>query len=235
MDKELFAAMVKNAFAGVENQVLLPRENVTVPIMDAPIYGFAAADDPIFETFRDPEVIGEKWMPPREWMPEAKTVVVFYFSFSEEIRSRHRASPEPIDEAWVSGYGNHAKVVVPFAKAMTAALEKALRAALPAWVGLRAEPEDAASPWEADADHPLMRLAAETMSEAYGKETVFAGCGASIPLAKLCGELLPGIPVLLTGVEDPLGAVHAPDESLELADFFGGAKAETALFGRLSD
>ena len=119
--------------------------------------------------------------------------------------------------------------------AATEALEKALRAALPAWVGLRAEPEDAASPWEADAGHPLMRLAAETMSEAYGKETVFAGCGASIPLAKLFGELLPGIPVLLTGVEDPLSAVHAPDESLELADFFSGAKAETALFGRLSD
>ena len=68
MDKEQFAAIVKDAFAGVDNQVLLPQENVTVPIMDAPIYGFAAADDPLFDTFRDPEIIGEKWMSPKEWI-----------------------------------------------------------------------------------------------------------------------------------------------------------------------
>ena len=124
MDKQLFDALVKDAFAGVDNRTHLPAENVDVPIMDAPIYGFAAADDPIFEAFRDPEVIGEKFMAPKEWMPEAETVAVFYFSFTEEIRSRHRASTEPMDEAWVCGYGDHAKVVVPFAQAMTAALEK---------------------------------------------------------------------------------------------------------------
>ena len=134
MDKERFDALVKDAFAGVDNQTHLPAEDVTVPIMDAPIYGFAAADDPIFELFRDPAVIGEKFMAPKEWMPEAKTVAVFYFSFSEEIRSRHRASTEPMDEAWVSGYGDHGKVVVPFAQAMTAALEKeGIRVFNPTW------------------------------------------------------------------------------------------------------
>jgi epoxyqueuosine reductase QueG len=134
MDKTQFDALVKEAFAGVENLTHLPEENVDVPIMDAPIYGFAAADDPIFETFKDPEVIGEKFMPPREWMPEARTVAVFYFSFSEEIRSRHRASTELQDEAWVTGYGTHAKVVVPFAQAMTAALEKAgIKVFNPTW------------------------------------------------------------------------------------------------------
>jgi epoxyqueuosine reductase QueG len=125
MDKQLFDTLVKDAFAGVDNQTHLPKEDVTVPIMDAPIYGFAAADDPIFDTFLDPKVIGESFLAPKKWMPEAKTVAVFYFSFSEEIRTRHRASTELMDEAWVSGYGEHAKVVVPFAQAMPAALEKA--------------------------------------------------------------------------------------------------------------
>ena len=134
MDKQQFDALVKEAFAGVDNSTHLPAEDVTLPIMDAPIYGFAAADDPIFETFRDPEIIGEAWRSPREWMPEAKTVVVFYFSFSQEIRSRHRASTEPMDEAWVCGYGDHGKVVVPFAQAMTAALEQAgVRVFNPTW------------------------------------------------------------------------------------------------------
>ncbi len=134
MDLSRFSAIVRDAFAGVDNLTHLPEEGVTVPIMDAPIYGFAAADDPIFESFRDPEVIGENFMPPREWMPEAKTAVVFYFSFSEEIRRRHRASEAPMDEAWVCGYGDHGKVVVPFAQAVTAALEKeGVRVFNPTW------------------------------------------------------------------------------------------------------
>ena len=135
VDNQRFAEIVKDAFAGVQdNRVHLPAEDVTVPIMDAPICGLAAADDPIFDTFRDPEINGENWRGPKEWMPEAKTVAVFYFSFSEEVRSRHRASPEPIDEAWVSAYGEHGKVLIPFARAMTAALEKeGVRVVNPTW------------------------------------------------------------------------------------------------------
>ncbi len=124
MDKQHFDALVKDAFAGVVNQTHLPEENVDIPIMDAPIYGFAAADDPIFDTFKKPEVIGETFMSPKEWMPEARTVAVFYFSFSEEVRRRHRAATGPLNEAFVTAYGEHAKVVVPFAQAMSAALEK---------------------------------------------------------------------------------------------------------------
>ena len=48
MDNQRFADIVREIFEGLENQTHLPEENVTVPIMDAPIYGFAAADDPIF-------------------------------------------------------------------------------------------------------------------------------------------------------------------------------------------
>ena len=126
MDKQRFSEIVKDVFAGLEDKNLthLPAEDVTVPIVDAPIYGFAAADDPIFDTFRDPVINGENWLGPKQRMPEAKTVVVFFFAFSEEIRSRHRASTEPQDEAWVCGYGDHGNVLVPFAVGMTAALEK---------------------------------------------------------------------------------------------------------------
>ncbi len=138
MDKQQFDAIVKDAFAFATqdnaNLALLPKENVTIPVVDAPIYGFAAADDPIFDTFKDPRINGECWIGPKEWMPEAKTVVVFFFAFSEEVRVRHRASDEIMDEAWVTGYGQHGKVLVPFAKAMKAALEDAgVKVINPTW------------------------------------------------------------------------------------------------------
>ena len=117
MNNQQFAAIAQEIFDGLaeSNLVLLPEENVTVPVLEAPIIGFAAADDPIFDTFRDPVINGENWLGPRERMPEAKTVAVFYFSFTEEIRSRHRASREIMDdsklldlrrkpEAFIAGY-----------------------------------------------------------------------------------------------------------------------------------
>ena len=136
MDNERFAELVKEVFARVEsgNTCHLPREDVDVPMVDAPIYGLAAADDPIFDTFRDPKINGENWLGPRERMPEAKTVAVFFFAFSEEIRNRHRASTEPMDEAWVTGYGEHGKVLVPFAMAVKEALEKeGVKVVNPTW------------------------------------------------------------------------------------------------------
>ena len=127
MDNQQFDAIAREVFAGLreQNHSHLPVENVDVPIMDAPIWGFAAADDPIFQVFKQPEVVGESFRAPKEWMPEAKTVVVFYFSFSEEIRSRHRVCTEAMSEAFTVGYGEHAKIVVPFARNMTAKLEEA--------------------------------------------------------------------------------------------------------------
>ena len=136
MDNQQLAAAAKEVFAGLAeaNMALLPEEGVTVPVLEEPIIGFAAADDPIFDTFRDPVINGENWLGPKERMPEAKTVVVFYFSFTEEIRSRHRASTEIMDEAWTVGYGHHGKVVVPFAKAMTEALVKeGVKVVNPTW------------------------------------------------------------------------------------------------------
>ena len=125
MDNQRFIELVNEVFASLDgNQTHLPEEDVTLPIVDAPLIGLAAADDPIFETFRDPEINGENWLGPKERMPEAKTVAVFYFSFTEEVRRRHRASTELMDEAWTCAYGDHGKVLVPFAKALTAALER---------------------------------------------------------------------------------------------------------------
>ena len=136
MDKQLFHSITEEVFAGLKdvNIVHLPTEDVTLPILDAPIIGFAAADDPLFDTFRDPHIIGDNWLGPIERMPDAETVVVFYFSFTEEIRNRHRACQEAQNEAWNEGYGGHGKVVGAFARAMTAALEKeGVRVVNPTW------------------------------------------------------------------------------------------------------
>ena len=127
MERERTRALMASAqkvFGNLkDNLVLLPGEQVTVPVLDAPLVGVARADDPLFETFRKNEVIGAQWRLPGEWMQDAKSVVAFFFPVSAEIRTRHRAARTATNEAWNYGYGKHGHVVNAFLSGMTAEME----------------------------------------------------------------------------------------------------------------
>lgn len=122
-NRALLAAAEK-VFSQLENNtVLLPGEQVVVPVLSAPLIGFASADNPLFEAFSRDEVIGSQWRAPKEWMPEAKSVVVFFFPVSSEIRVRHREAKTPTNEAWNYGYGKHGQVLNAFIAGLTAELD----------------------------------------------------------------------------------------------------------------
>ena len=104
-NQRALSAAADRLFSQLENNsVLLPGEQIVVPVLDAPLVGFASADNPLFETFKRDEVIGSQWRAPKEWMPEAKSVVVFFFPISSAIRARHRAAKTATNEAWNYGY-----------------------------------------------------------------------------------------------------------------------------------
>lgn len=55
-------------------------------IYEAPIVGFAAADDPLFtETFKQEGVIHPAYRAPEEWLPGAKTVISFFLPFTKAV------------------------------------------------------------------------------------------------------------------------------------------------------
>lgn len=125
MDREMFIGIARQCFYESEdNAVYLPKEAVSLPILEEPLVGFAAADDPIFETFRRKEVIGSNWRAPQEWMPEARTAAALFFPFTEDIRCRHRASKEPANDAWSISYGKHFQFMEAFLSRMSEALRK---------------------------------------------------------------------------------------------------------------
>ncbi len=70
-------------------------------LFDAPIFGVSAADDPIYQTFKREEVIGETFMLPREWLPEAKSVISFFLPFTGRVRSSNRGDPEETSPEWL--------------------------------------------------------------------------------------------------------------------------------------
>jgi acetylornithine deacetylase/succinyl-diaminopimelate desuccinylase-like protein len=70
----------------------------------------------------------------------------------------------------------------------------------------------------AKTDGPAYAAAANAMAEAYGKDVVHYGEGGSIPLVAAFLEAIPGAEMILWGAEEPLCKIHAPNESVDLAE-----------------
>ena len=84
------------------NTVRLPGAGDTV-LFDAPLIGFAAADDDLFEKYKQPEIIGEYYFAPVEWLPSARTVISFLMPFTEEVRSSNRVDRTDPSMEWLYG------------------------------------------------------------------------------------------------------------------------------------
>ena len=70
-------------------------------MFDEPIFGVSAADDAIYETFKRREVVGENFLLPREWLPNAKSVISFFLPFTERVRRSNRGDPENTSPEWL--------------------------------------------------------------------------------------------------------------------------------------
>jgi len=76
------------------------QECAGIRLYDAPLIGFGSADDPLFEEYKKPGVVGPWHMSPREWLPNAETVISFFFPASEEVRESNRSARQYASELW---------------------------------------------------------------------------------------------------------------------------------------
>ena len=60
-------------------------------LYEAPIVGFASADDSLFtDVFKNEGIIHPEYLAPKEWMPGAKTVISFFLPFSETVKESNK-------------------------------------------------------------------------------------------------------------------------------------------------
>ena len=89
----------------VSEEMALTPDCVGMRIFDAPLVGFASADDPIFEKYKDPQIQSERCLSVDEWLPGAKTVIAVFLPASEVPRETNKAdmswpSPQWIHTRW---------------------------------------------------------------------------------------------------------------------------------------
>ncbi len=109
-----------------------------------------------------------------------------------------------------------------------------LRRQIPWGVQADIRPGGAESWWMTEPGGPVFEKARRAFSAGYGKETVFVGCGGSIPFVGPFSEALGGAPALLIGVEDPYTNAHGENESLSPVDFDGAVRSSIRLFHELA-
>lgn len=74
-----------------------------IEIFDLPLIGFAAAKDELFERYKEEKIIGPMFTSPEEWLPGAKTVIAFFFPFTEIVRRSNREDLDQPSMPWLYG------------------------------------------------------------------------------------------------------------------------------------
>jgi acetylornithine deacetylase/succinyl-diaminopimelate desuccinylase-like protein len=88
-------------------------------------------------------------------------------------------------------------------------------------------------PWVASLDDPALVTAAKAIEAGFGKRPVFQREGGSIPIVATFTELLEA-PCLLMGIGLPDENAHAPNERLDLGNFFGGIRSSAFFLEEFS-
>ena len=86
--------------------------------------------------------------------------------------------------------------------------------------------------WLAPTDHPAMLAASRAMQRAFGRKAVFVREGGSIPVVATFDKLL-GVPCVLMGVGLQDDNLHAPNEKIDLDQFYRGIQAAVHLMEEL--
>jgi acetylornithine deacetylase/succinyl-diaminopimelate desuccinylase-like protein len=86
--------------------------------------------------------------------------------------------------------------------------------------------------WLAETDHPALQAAARAVKKAFGKTPVFTREGGSIPVVAAFDRILK-VPSVLMGIGLHDDNLHAPDEKIDLDNFFRGNEAATYLMDEL--
>ena len=104
-----FTASYSHTPLTAEMQALLGTEDMC--FFDEPLVGFGSADDRLFEQLKAPEAVGPQFIPPKEWLENAKSVISIFIPYSEAVKKANNTYPK----AEIAPHYVHAKnYTVPF-------------------------------------------------------------------------------------------------------------------------
>ena len=110
MEKSVFESAIADFTRNVpENylakEIALKPEMAGMQIYDDPIFGYAAASDPLFTQLKQPGIIGDHFMLPHAWLDSACTVISVFLPYSRAVKEANG-----IDMSWPADEWLHARI-----------------------------------------------------------------------------------------------------------------------------
>jgi epoxyqueuosine reductase QueG len=127
-------------------QVNTAGELDNVRLFDSPAVGFASSHDPFFTQLRNTGVVGPNHFLPEQLLPGAKTVISYFYPFTEEIRASNRPADGVPSVKQVAGKGCGDFYLETVGRALTQFIEGMGYAAVVPTLDQR---------YQSAADHPL--------------------------------------------------------------------------------
>ncbi len=79
-----------------------PREDIVgMRMYEAPIFGFASANDPMFHELRKENVVGSHLLLPEQWLPGAKTVIAMFLPATQRVIDSNAADLSEPSAEWL--------------------------------------------------------------------------------------------------------------------------------------
>jgi epoxyqueuosine reductase QueG len=95
---EFTAQSAKNR---IEREIALREDIIGMKIFEEPIFAFGAADDASFLLLKKRDVIGEHFILPKEWLPEAKGVISFFLPFTARVKKSNAGNMSEPSSEWL--------------------------------------------------------------------------------------------------------------------------------------
>jgi epoxyqueuosine reductase QueG len=87
----------------IKKEIAISTKVEGMKIFDDPIFAFGDVDDKYFSLFKEPSIIGKHFLPPKEWLTQAKTIISFFLPFSESVRNSNKQDKVWPSEGWLHG------------------------------------------------------------------------------------------------------------------------------------
>ena len=87
----------------IAKEKALLEELISVQIFEPPIIAISTANNPEFEYLKKDDGIGNHFMLPAQWLPEAKSVISYFFPFTETIRNSNKEDKNYPSKGWFNG------------------------------------------------------------------------------------------------------------------------------------
>ena len=87
----------------ISQEKALANDLVGVTIFNEPLIKITSVDNLKFSELKEPTGIGPHHLLPNEWLANAKSVISFFFPFTEEIRKTNRQDMSYPSQGWMNG------------------------------------------------------------------------------------------------------------------------------------